>query len=89
MVTWVIYSQVEPFAGVSGDDVIATIRADPRARHEVPAWTDAVAARVIERCWAANGSQRPSFPQVENELGAHYCGNEVGGEAVDVYAGLC
>lgn len=85
VVVWVIYSRAEPFAGVHGDAVVAMIKADPTARHEIPAQTDPVAAGVIERCWAAEGDARPTFEAVSNELCLRYCSADVGGASADVY----
>ena len=87
VVAWVIYAQAEPFAGVSGDEVIAMIKANPDARHGIPDWTDPVAAGVIERCWAGSGGARPAFEEVRDTLSRHYCGGEVQGDASDVYGG--
>ena len=85
VVAWAIYAQVEPFAGVSGDEVLSLIRSDPYARHEIPAWTDAVARGAINQCWEAEGTARPSFADLSETLGDRYCGSEIGGEAAEVY----
>ena len=86
MVVWAIYAQVEPFAGLSGDEVMDAIRADPTARHEIPAWTDAVARGVIEQCWAADGGDRPPFERISEVLRGWFCGDELGGTPAEVYA---
>ena len=80
-----VYTQVEPFAEVSGDDVIAAIKADPLARHDIPEWVAGTARGVIERCWAPEAAERPSFAEVVQTLTGWYCGDEMGGEAADVY----
>lgn len=82
---WAIFAQVEPFAGLSGDEVIAAIKTDPLARHEIPAWTDATARGVIEQCWDPDGSERPSIVQVCGIMRDRYCGDEVGGDEKEVY----
>ena len=69
-----------------GDEVMAAIRADPFARHEIPAWTDPVARGLIEQCWEADGRARPPFEHVRDVLTGWFCGAEVGGDRDDVYA---
>ena len=82
---WVIYAQTEPYAGLSGDEVIAAIKADPEARHDIPNWTDIVARGLIEQCWAVESAARPSFDDVRAVLSGRYCGDEIGGQAAEVY----
>ena len=88
MVVWVIYSQVEPYVGVGGNEVMAAIRADPTARHDIPTWTDKVAAGVITQCWAVEAADRPSFEDIRKVLSGWFTGGEVGGAAEDVYLDL-
>ena len=82
---WVIYAQTEPYAGLSGDEVIAAIKADPEARHDIPNWTDHVVRRLIEQCWAGESAARPSFDDVSAVLSERYCSDEIGGQAAEVY----
>ena len=88
VVVWAVYSQAESFAGISGDEVVASIKADPLARHDIPDWVDAVARGVIERCWEADASARPTFHVVSETLRAHYCSSGIGGIAAEVYCDL-
>ena len=85
VVVWVIYAQVEPFAGMGGNEVMSAIKADPFARHEIPVWTDAVARGVIEQCWEADGGDRPGFGEVCTVLRGWYCGGEMGGSPQEVF----
>ena len=86
VIVWVIYAQTEPFLGMTGDDVLDSIKDDPaNARHEIPGWTDAVARDIIVRCWALKGGARPTFSDARDVLTAHYCGSEVGGDPAEVY----
>ena len=82
---WVIYSQVEPFAGIDGDAVVATIKSDPLARHDIPDWVDNEARRMIEHCWGQDGPDRPSFAEIYQTLRTQYCGDDLGGGAEEVY----
>ena len=82
---WVICAQVEPFAGMSGDEVVAAIKSDPLARHDIPDWVDHVSRGVIQRCWDPDGGDRPSFAEISHVLRFQYCGDEVGGEEREVY----
>ena len=82
---WVIYAQIEPFAGMSGDEVVAAIKSDPLARHDIPGWVDTVARGVIEQCWASDGSDRPLFVEISHVLRDRYCGDQVGGDEKEVY----
>ena len=86
VVVWVIYAQVEPFAGLDGAEVMAAIRADPSMRHEVPAWTDTVAAGLVRLCWDEDGTVRPTFDNLRDVLTGRYCGGEIGGIGDDVFA---
>ena len=70
---------------MSGDEVLAAIRADPAARPEIPGWTDALARAVIEDCWSADGVARPSFAEVKEVLGRWYCSDDVGGVPAEAY----
>lgn len=85
VVVWVIYTQVEPFAGLSGSEVVLAIKSDPLARHDIPDWVDRVARSEIERCWAPLGTGRPIFAEVSVVLRDQYCGDEVGGTQEEVY----
>ena len=86
VVVWVIYAQVEPFAGLSGDDVIAAIKADPDTRHVIPVWTDFVVRGVIERCWeSTRRGPRPAFGDIFDVLQPRFCSDEIGGKPEDVY----
>ena len=86
VVVWAIFSQTEPYWDMAVDEVLASITADPTARHTIPPWTDPVAAGVIELCWATDPSTRPPFDHTFDVLRDRYCGDDVGGSPGDVYA---
>ena len=70
---------------MTGDEVVAAIKSDPMARHDIPGWIDNVARGVIERSWAPDGADRPSFVEIAHILRNQYCGDEVGGAKEEVY----
>ena len=64
--------------------VVAVIKSDPMARHDIPDWVDNVTRGVIEQSWAPDGADRPFFVEIAQILRDQYCG-DVGGTEEEVY----
>ena len=82
---WVIYTQTEPFAGNTGDEVMTLVRANPDHRFALPPWMDAAVAGAVGRCWVTELGARPSMEAVKASLAARWTGDEVGGDPTEAY----
>ena len=82
---WVIYAQTEPYLGVSSDDVIAAVKANPEARFVLPPWMPRPVSAVVTACWDAHAAARPDFAGARDALGDYYLDPEIGGIAADAY----
>ena len=85
VVVWALHSQVEPFGGREGSEVMSEVRANPGARHQIPAWTDDTMAALLDRLWAPDPADRPTFAEARHAIGAHFCTADLGGSPEEAY----
>ncbi|KAJ7526289.1 hypothetical protein O6H91_16G000700 [Diphasiastrum complanatum] len=67
IVMWELLTGEEPYANMHHGEIIGGIVND-NLRPPIPNWCDPAWKSLMERCWAADYANRPSFSEVVNEL---------------------
>ena len=69
VVMWEMLTGEEPYANMHAGSVIGGIISNS-LRPPVPGWCDPAWKALMQRCWAAEAADRPTFSEVVKELQA-------------------
>ncbi|XP_050216302.1 uncharacterized protein LOC126667389 [Mercurialis annua] len=67
IVMWEVLTGEEPYAGLHCASIIGGI-VNNSLRPEIPTWCDPEWKSLMESCWAADPSERPSFSEISRKL---------------------